>query len=543
MSQQPFSIYLLKEGFNHSNAINKSYENKLKKLNNNEWKSLDLSDASLFLQISNPKPPIWKTYFGITEDINNQLQGAILFLPIKVIKSDSTEYYRYFAITFGHSYHAISRKSIDHNFGLITTLNALDPKQSIRSIDTVFPENEKRERIQSPKFTSLSFFNFNKYESLVKSLQGKVKKEYKEIFNNITGTVSFKCTSSKSLNELEDLCRKLFDIYSKKDYEKNFPELTYIKPELDPDKIDSLNKSLILAIQNKAGNVSLSIPEILDPFIQLTFEYHGIYDIPKECSDVLFDYYYDYVIESNLKISQIELDDLYNHNIVCKNIEGKKDIIGCYSIYDCIVFDTTDSDNNTYHLCDGNWYKINRDYILQLKNELDPVFIDTHRVLGDYDHQNEGDYNSAMGANSDTICLDKKNISPEGQTNIEPCDLITLEDEKDTKNKIINLIHIKIDTKSSSLSHLFNQGLNSISLIRSNSESKDKLIEMIETKIGFLEAIQSNKYNVVYGIVTRKEPSKKSDNLPLFSRISLSRVLEQYKLYGINCNVIFIKRK
>ena len=373
-------------------------------------------------------------------------------------------------------------------------------------------------------------------------MQGKVKEEYKEIFNNITGTVSFKCTSSKSLNELEDLCGKLFDIYSNKDYEDNFPELTYIKPELDPDKIESLNKSLISAIQNKASNVSLSIPEILDPLIQLTFEYRGIDDIPKEYSDVLFDYYYDYVIESNLDVSQIELDDLYNHNIVCQDIENKKDI-GCYSIYDCIVFDTTDSDNNTYHLCDGNWYKINQDYILQLKNELDPIFIDTHRVLGDYAHQSEGDYNSAMGANSDTICLDKKNISPKGQTNIEPCDLITLEDEKDTENKIINLIHIKIDTKSSSLSHLFNQGLNSVSLIRSNSESRDKLIKMIEAEIGFLEAIKSNKYNVVYGIVTQKEPSKKSDNLPLFSRISLSRVLEQFKLYGINCNVIFIKRK
>ena len=65
---------------------------------------------------------------------------------------------------------------------------------------------------------------------------------------------------------------------------------------------------------------------------------------------------------------------------------------------------------------------------------------------------------------------------------------------------------------------------------------------MIKSHSGFLEAIQSNKYNVIYGIVTKKDPSEKSDNLPLFSRISLSRVLEQYKLFGISCNVIFIKR-
>ena len=540
MAQQYFSIYLLKKDFDHSNTINESYKNKLKKLNKNEWNSQDVPDASLFLQVSYPKPPIWKTYFGITEDINNQSQGAILFIPIEITNGNLNEC-RYFVITFGHAYHAISRRAIDHNFGLITTLNALDSEHSIRTIDTVFPENEKRERVQSPKFTSLSFFEFNKYESLVKSLQGKVKDEYKEVFNNITGTLSFKCSSNKSLYELNELCKKLFDIYSKKDYELKFPELTYIKPELDPDKINELNSNLILAVRNKDDGIILSIPGILDPLIQLTFEYNGIDNIPKEYSDVLFENYCDYILESKLRIDQIELNDLYQHTLLCKDIGDNKDI-GNYSIYDCIVFDTSDSSGNTYHLCDGNWYKINKDYISQLKMVLDPIFIDSHRVLEDYNHQSEGDYNSSMGSKNDVICLDKKNISPKDQTNIEPCDLITLEDEKDTENKVINFIHIKIDTKSSSLSHLFNQGLNSVSLIRSNSESKDKLIEMIKSYSGFWEAIQSNKYNVIYGIVTKKDPSEKSDNLPLFSRISLSRVLEQYKLFGISCNVIFIKR-
>ena len=66
MAQQYFSIYLLKKGFDHSNTIKESYKNKLKKLNKTEWNCQDVSDASLFLQVSAPKPPIWKTYFGIT---------------------------------------------------------------------------------------------------------------------------------------------------------------------------------------------------------------------------------------------------------------------------------------------------------------------------------------------------------------------------------------------------------------------------------------------------------------------------------------------
>ena len=106
MAQQYFSIYLLKKGFNHSNTINESYKNKIKKLNKNEWNSQDLSDSSLFLQVSAPKPPVWKTYFGITEDIHNQSQGAILFIPIEITNDNLSEC-RYFVITFGHAYHAI----------------------------------------------------------------------------------------------------------------------------------------------------------------------------------------------------------------------------------------------------------------------------------------------------------------------------------------------------------------------------------------------------------------------------------------------------
>ncbi|HDZ6813106.1 TPA: TIGR04141 family sporadically distributed protein, partial [Mannheimia haemolytica] len=232
MGQQSFSIYLLKENFNESNSIKGKYKHQLIKLSEKEWDNQELPDASLYLQVNEPKPPVWKNYFNITKDIQNQSQGSVLFIPISAQGQS-----RYFAITFGHTYHALLKQSIDHNFGLITTLNALKPGESIRAIDTVFPENDRRERIQSPNFTHLEFFHFNKHESLVKSLHGKVKDEYRDVFNNITGTLSFKCNSQKPLSELKELCTKLFEIFSKKDYEDEFPELIHIKPENDPDKI------------------------------------------------------------------------------------------------------------------------------------------------------------------------------------------------------------------------------------------------------------------------------------------------------------------
>ena len=530
MAQQSFSIYLLKENFDNSNSIKAKYKDRLTKLDSNKWGSEEVPGASLYLQINDPKPPLWKSYFNIKEEIKNQSQGSILFLPI----STTNIGHRYFAITFGHSYHALLKNAIDHNFGLITTLNALKPGESIRAIDTVFPENDRRERIQSPNFTHLSFFQFNKHESLVKSLHGKVKDEYKDIFNNITGTLSFKCNSEKPLSELKELCLKLFEIFSKKDYEKEFPELTYIKPENDPDKRRELDNKLLDKIHT-SSDLLLSIPDFIDLSRSLRFEYNGIDNIPEEYEDISFTNYLDYITQSRIDITSITLDELHSHTIKCIDSDTN-DIIGEYSIYECFSIDLLDNANDTYYLCDSHWYKINKDYIKDLKTAIDPLFISHHRVLSNYSHQSEGDYNSDMGSSQNVICLDKTNIAPKGQTAIEPCDLLSLELDG------LNFIHVKIDTKSASLSHLFNQGLNSLCLIRANNEEKENLEKLISSDTNFQNVLDNQKYNVIYGIVTHKDPTKLSDNLPLFSKISLYRSLEQFKLLHVNCRVIYIPK-
>ena len=534
MKQQTFSIYLLKDGYNDTNCFKTQYKERLEKLERNQWNNNTIEDASLFLQKNFPKPPAWKDYFGISKEINNELQGSILIIPIK----QEIKIY-HFAITFGHAYHALMKHAIDHNFGLITTLNSLEPEESIRSLDTVYPESNKRERILSPRFTSLSFFQFNKYESLVKSLQGKVKKEYKEIFNNIIGTVSFKCSSKKPLSELKKLCSKLLEIYSKEDYIKSVPELTYIKPESDPKKIQELNNKLLSHIHS-GNDILLSIPNMIDSNIPLNFLYSGIDNISEEYDDVLYENYKEYLLKSKINLKNLLIEDLYQHSITLINLDTKEELESS-SIYDCFAFDAI-LDKEHYHLCDGSWYKISKDYISILKKELDPIFISHHPALDPFNHQNEGAYNEEMGnmeKYAKRLCLDKLDISPKGQTTVEPCDIIRL-DEDNT----LDLIHIKIDTKSSSLSHLFNQGLNSICLIRSNDEARNNMNSLLSKNPNFNQIInmKNRNYKVTYGIITKKNINNKSENLPLFSRISLLRCLEQFKLLGIECRVVFIKK-
>src|SRR5690606_24574717 len=186
------------------------------------------------------------------------------------------------------------------------------------------------------------------------------------------------------------------------------------------------------------------------------------------------------------------------------------------------------------HLCEGEWYLIARDFIQKLSNELDPLFIDTHIYLHQCEHKREDDYNNSVkDAQQDVICLDKQNISLKGQYRIEPCDLIYV------YNGYLELAHIKVSTRSSSLSHLFNQGVNSVELLRREEKAQDKLITLVESQPEMQSYIKSGDFRITYGIISKKR-NKKSSGLPIFSRISLLRIVNTLKTLKIPVQVFYI---
>ena len=101
-------------------------------------------------------------------------------------------------------------------------------------------------------------------------------------------------------------------------------------------------------------------------------------------------------------------------------------------------------------------------------------------------------------------------------------------------------MHNKISTRSSLLSHLFNQGVNSAMLLLQSTEAKEKLKGLVESE-NLKECIDSNNYQVTYGIISNKRRDMKSDSLPIFSRISLLRCVRNLKLMRIPVSVYLIK--
>jgi len=163
-----FSIYLLKQGYDSNNSLKEDHQLQVITAQNLP------SGAELYLLDSIPKPPWWRDYFGISKPLSQGSKGAIIFLPISN---------RFFALSFGYVAHHLKDISYEYDFGLRVSLNCLDPDK-LKSTDTVEPGTSRRQRTQLPVGSNLTYFDFDRDNSIIKSLAGKVKDEYEPYFRN-----------------------------------------------------------------------------------------------------------------------------------------------------------------------------------------------------------------------------------------------------------------------------------------------------------------------------------------------------------------------
>lgn len=521
-----FSIYLLKEGFDATNTLKDEHTL------DDQIAGNSLPDGAILYVLDNaPIAPWWKNYFGIQKNLTQALKGAIVFLPVGT---------RTFAITFGHVFHNLKDTSYEYDFGLRVTLNSVDPEK-LKSLDSLSPENARRQRTQLPVNSDLTYFDFDQDSTILKSLTGKVKDEYKAFFKHATGASSIRVSSDVSPDGLPELCEKLLNLYSEETFKTAFPDIQNVSPVKDPVVIDALNNKLITAFRTKDDSLILTIPEIVNYHDELYATFSGagaslVYD------DVFIDRYYEYLEGAEVDLNDVEVETLKKHNLVLTNEDGQSRG-DRPNIFKCLIFDASlNNGTASYHLCEGNWYLVDSDYISSLTTYLDPLCADTELPV--YNHADEGKYNeAAKDASQNRLCMDKKSIAPTGQKQVEPCDIM----EHGNGSAILH--HVKKSTVSATLSHLFNQGLNSIRLIRDSEEAHDKLKALAQTlasddkKADFAALLAEGKYKVVYQIITHKDKIHKSQNLPLFSRISLRRAMKELRRMDIKAEYCFVENQ
>jgi uncharacterized protein (TIGR04141 family) len=535
---RPFSIYLLKPGYDATNALDENHN-----LEPAEATELP-AGASLFILDSPRTPPWWKGYFGVDGDLWQQHKGALVFLPV----GD-----RCFALSFGQVFHHLDDHSYEYDFGLRVTLNCLDPNE-LKSADMVAPGPARRKRTQVPVRAELTFLDFDANSEIIKSLTGKVKPEHATLFKNATGSIALKVSLKLEPAELVATCNTLLELYNREDYKESFPNIQNIAPIKDPTKIDELDEILLTSLRDKDGNVTLTIPDIVDYRDNTCCVFSGNGQASDIFPDISLEQFYEF-LGDGFDLSSLTVGAIRNYRMSLTDVEGNAS--QTYPLYRTLICDASPQhDTSVYHLCEGNWYKVEKSFLDRLTAYLDPKCADTDLCPYNHDGQKEGkavyseeNYNAGVPAwDGRFISLDQTSISPTGQTGIEPCDVYTVEDDNHAQTgRRAVLYHLKISTRSSQLSHLFNQGVNAVELVQLEEVSRTKLKTLITERLAgkdgntYLSPIDAYDFKVVFGIITHKNKDTRSKNLPLFSRISLMRIMQRLDLMRIPTLLTFIE--
>jgi uncharacterized protein (TIGR04141 family) len=532
---RPFSIYLLRVGYDATTALIDDHA-----LSPSGGDNLP-AGASFFILDADRKRPWWRTYFGIEDDIWQEFKGAVLFLPVGV---------RCFAICFGQVYHNLKDVAFEYDFGLRVTLNMLDPKE-LRSADMVEPGPARRKRMQVPISSDLTYLDFDANSEIIKSLTGKVKPEFEELFKSATGSASLKISLKIEPEELPDRCQTFLELYESDEYKTAFPNIENITPVRNPDDIAPLDALLLASLKAQDGEVTLTIPDIVDYKDNTCCIFAGS-GPSRIYPDISLEQFYEYLDSDLAALTIDELNGTYR--LILTDTEGTPD--KSYGLYRSLIFDVEpEGEDAMYHLCEGAWYRVEKVFATRIRTYLDARCEPTD--LPPYNHDviskgkliySEETYNAAMAANCERlICLDQKDISPTGATAIEPSDLYaTYEDTTAKSGRRAAFYHIKISTRSAHLSHLFNQGLASLELISHEPASLEKLKALITTELAgadaaaFLTPLDHADYKVIFGIITHKGAAGNSGNLPLFSKLSLMRNMQRLDFASIPCALTFI---
>ncbi|GAA2395248.1 DUF6119 family protein [Gordonia cholesterolivorans] len=285
---RPFSIFLLKDQYaDPTDALKEDHglvEATVESKVQPSWPT--------FLALKKNSTPWWRQYFSIADNMNTGYAGAIVFMKA----SNKT-----FALTFGQTRHSLRDESYEYDFGLRTTLNAVDP-DAIRNTDELDPATARRRRTQLPERGDISYFDFDGDSAVLRSLTGAIRPEYRDLFAHATGASNLRVSTKKNASELTQLLTELYSIYQKTTYLDAFPAANNIQPVKDPALLTRLDDALLKAFRISDPDLLLTIPELVDfqEDFEVAYAGHGKSDLH---SDAGIREYYDYLARHAVKVA------------------------------------------------------------------------------------------------------------------------------------------------------------------------------------------------------------------------------------------------
>lgn len=502
----------------------------------------------------------------LTESVPDWVDFFVSDLPngdeLKKLKNKSTSALlikevsgRQFALAFGHGRHLLDLSCIEYRFGIKVALNIIEP-ESISSIDKhTFDASPRITKTQTIKPSALSDYGINTEQDLLKGVVGAVKKEYIDDFGSmVAGIDSLKISLDLSLDKLTEILIKSLSRYSSKDYLKvensragAFAWVDNLQAVSDPSIKRKLDDELWNRFEkNNFENMFLAIPELIDWEKVSGFAYT---ESQSKNPDLLVNYLDIRELRASIR-SGANIDTLKNRQIfMAMNSTG---YIKKFSLFRCFYTELKIlGDAFLYILTAGNWFKVEPSFEQQVDSHFRkiPVMKFSYPFI-EYDHEGEGKYNDevAGAVTKEYLLLDRKLIQFGGShSSIEVCDLYKT---KPVNGDLGELVHVKRGRDSSSLSHLFAQGLVSSTLLASETDFITEVNKQILAQGGIVlpSKMPTDQYDIVFAIIDGAAGTPLE--IPFFSKVNLqncARSIRAFK-FGIKFlhipeSAIYLKKK
>ncbi|WP_419005059.1 DUF6119 family protein [Collinsella stercoris] len=507
MAKRKISIYLIKSGYEIDRVVDCV------------GRHIDrhvLHDGSLvFIKISDPHKPSWVEYFNdqVESDFLLSSSASALHL-VSVGVANGLE--RVFAISFGYGYTLLNNEAIEERFGLRVALNQATDGNLRKLKRTAISGNARKTDEQMPLPSSVDAFEIDVERDLLEGVtigggDGLLAR------GSITGSDSLSLSVDESAESITDFLKKVYSVYRLDSYKRKYAWVDRIVPVRDPSLQEYLNNKSIELMNAFDQNIWLAVPEVL--------EWEAIAGFRVGChGPLLDDVCIDTVYPTPEDIPQ-SYEGLRKTRISVIN-QASGSVVNTWSASDCL-YGEIEYEGNSYCANNGNWYLIDANYkaSIEARYEDIPLYLEP---LPDYrSGEHEGPYNQRVVkmAPASKLLLDRKTIYYGSRgSQVELCDILC-------KNG--SFIHVKYYSGSSNLSHLFNQGLVSAKLVKSDASFRSAAQEKINSiePNGFILDRNSIK-QVVFAIISKHGHAR--PEIPFFSKVALDSVCSDLTAMGID---------
>lgn len=480
----------------------------------------------------------WQARAGRTPDWLGFLAPALTSVPtvttasssgLLVLKCDE----RFFALTFGYGRGLLDQSKIVRQFGLKTVLNAIDPAQ-IRSLDTkTFEDMVVARNMQASRSTTLSTFEVDAVRDILRAATGEPKDD--TLGSRVSGADSIVLNIGTTVGDLTTVCRDLLAAYSADSYKESFGWVDDLAQVVDAPTIAQLDEQLVAELRaSDTGHTHLAMPEVLDWQEVDKFKITGTRDT--EYDDLDLDAY----LEQLPRIDDLTLQKLKSRRVQVK-FARSSEWDTRWTVYQCLVSEQR-TDDGLFALIEGRWFKISDSLAERVDEYTSSLSNSSITLLPAYVGESEEDYNLRLAGEDaeHRLCLDAKLVLAEGATSrIEVCDVLV--DDR-------TLVHVKRKSRSSTLSHLFSQGVVSMTALLHDAafraRVRDLVSEQVPDQTGWDDvipppttALDRDAFTVSY-VVLVNSTRQGTDWLPFFSKLNLMHAVRTLRAnQGVNVTI------